>query len=86
METTCHPDKENGKVMETSTDSPKNLQRGSTRQVRLENAADEMQIKEVVDHEMIEHFSSLPTVFEGKTTEKTRKFSSREQLSNNGLY
>lgn len=84
METTCHPDKENGKVMETSTDSPKSLQRGSTRQVRLENAPDEMQIKEVVDHEMIEHLSSLPTVFEGKTTEKTRKFSSREQLSNNG--
>lgn len=37
-------------------------------------------------NEIIEHFSSLPTVFEGTTTMKLRKNSNREQLSNIGKY
>lgn len=71
--------------MKTSRDSPKSRKKVLTPEIRkAENVPSGMQIKEGVDHKVIEHLTSLPTVFEGKTAEKTRKFSTREHWSNIG--
>lgn len=79
------PDNENDIDMKTSRDSPKSCKKVSTPEVRrAENVPSGMQIKEGVDHKVIENLTSLPTVFEGKTAEKTRKFSTREHWSNIG--
>ena len=77
---------QNGKVRQCSKDTPRNnLETGSLSKLMSENVPAES-LNDSNEYEIIEHFSSLPTVFEGTTTMKLRKLSNREQLSNIGKY
>ena len=77
---------QSGKLRQCSKDTPRNdLETGSLSELMSENAPAES-LNDSNKNEIIEHFSSLPTVFEGTTTMKMRKYSNREQLSNIGKY
>ena len=76
---------QNGKLRQCSKDSPRNLETGSQSKVMRENTPFESH-NDSTEYKIMEHVSSLPTVFEGKTTMKLGKLSNREQLSNIGKY
>lgn len=77
---------QNGKVSQSSKDSQKNWS-GLLSKVMGEDSL-AVAHSESTESENIKHVSSLPTVFEDRTSLKLRKFPTREQLalSNLGKY